>query len=115
MRDHHLNLSSQDTYEQNITHALERSPRVELPPNFAQRVAGVAASLPARTWSATVRRSHYGRNATLAGIAVLLLALLWSGFELHGISALSLEIECTLALQLALLTLWYAFRRQSWN
>jgi hypothetical protein len=94
--------------EDRITHALEQPPEVTVPADFAARMMAQlperkAARVPAAGWF--VRRTHYGRNAMLAG-AGLLCCLLMVAAVGHGGTAWQLA-EWIALLQLAGIALWY--------
>jgi hypothetical protein len=95
--------------EDRITHVLEQAPAVTVPAEFAARVM---AQLPERKvgrvpeWSGLfVRRTHYGRNAMLAG-AVLLCCLLVTAAVGHGGGTARQLMEWTALTQLAGIALW---------
>ena len=102
--------------EDRITHVLEQAPAVRVPADFAARVmqrlpepkAGRVAV--GRGWF--VRRTHYGRNAMLAG-AVLLCCLLVAAAVGHGGGTAWQLTEWTALTQLAGIALWcgLAWRR----
>ncbi|HEX4580762.1 MAG TPA: hypothetical protein VH139_01815 [Acidobacteriaceae bacterium] len=94
--------------EERITRALERAPAVVVPADFAARVMArlperKARPAPEAGW--LPRRTHYGRNAMLAG-AVLLCCLLVAGaVASHGDAAWRVA-EWTALAQLAGIALW---------
>jgi len=92
--------------EDRITHALEQAPEVAVPAGFAARVMATVpeqkvARVPAHGFF--VRRTHYGRNAMLAGAAVLLCCLLVAG---HGGGVAWQLAEWTALAQLGGIALW---------
>jgi hypothetical protein len=93
--------------EDRITRALERVPTVAVPADFAARVM---TRLPERKVARVpeglfVRRTHYGRNAMLAG-AALLCCLLLVGAILSKGDAVWRLAEWTALAQLAGIALW---------
>jgi hypothetical protein len=102
--------------EDRITRVLEQAPALRVPADFAARVmqrlpepeAGRVAV--GRRWF--VRRTHYGRNAMLAG-AVLLCCLLVAAAVGHGGGTAWQLTEWTALTQLAGIALWcgLAWRR----
>jgi hypothetical protein len=96
--------------EDRITHALEQAPAVTVPADFAARVM---TQLPERKaarvpdWRGLfVRRTHYGRNAMLAGAALLCCLLLVAGAASHGDPIAWRLAEWTALAQLAGIALW---------
>jgi len=90
-----------------ITRALEQAPAVTVPADFAARVI---AQLPKREVARVpagfqVHRTHYGRNAMLAGAALLCCLLLVGAIASKGDAAWRLA-EWTALAQLAGITLW---------
>jgi hypothetical protein len=95
--------------EDRITRALEEAPAVVVPADFAARLMErlperrAAARVPAGSgWF--VRRTHYGRNAMLAG-AVLMCCLLVAAAASNGNPVWRLA-EWTALAQLAGIALW---------
>lgn len=95
--------------EDRITRALEQAPAVAVPTEFAARVM---ARLPERKVARVpadgffVRRTHYGRNALLAGAALLLCCLLVAGALGHGGGIAWQLAEWTALVQLGGIALW---------
>jgi len=96
--------------EGRITRALEQAPAVTVPAEFAARVM---ARLPERKvlrvpakQGLFVRRTHYGRNALLAGAALLLCCLLVAGALGHGGGIAWQLAEWTALVQLGGIALW---------
>jgi hypothetical protein len=93
-----------------IVRALEQAPAVRVPADFAARVM---AQLPERKvarvpdWHGLfMRRTHYGRNAMLAGAALLCCLLVVAAVASHG-GALGWRLtEWTALTQLAGIALW---------
>jgi hypothetical protein len=107
--------------EDRITRALEQAPAVAVPAEFAARVM---AQLPERKvaraseWSGMfVRRTHYGRNAMLAGAAVLCCLLVVAAAASRGSGDAAWRIaEWMVLAQLAGIALWWglAWRTRDW-
>jgi hypothetical protein len=103
--------------EDRITQALEQTPAATVPADFAARVM---AELPERKMARMpegwfVRRTHYGRNAMLAG-AVLLSCLLVAGAAASPGDARWRMVEWIALAQLAGIALWWglAWRARDW-
>ncbi len=104
--------------EDRTTRALEQAPAVAVPAEFTARVM---ARLPERKVARVpadglfVRRTHYGRNAMLAG-AGLLCCLLVAGVVASNGSAAWRLAEWTALAQLAGIALWcgLAWRVRDW-
>jgi hypothetical protein len=101
--------------EERITLALEQAPAVAVPADFAARVmerlpepkAGwVSARREMWASRSSRRRTHYGRNAMLAG-AVLLCCLLVAGAVASKGNAAWRLAEWTALAQLSGIALWY--------
>jgi hypothetical protein len=93
--------------EERITRALEQVPAVAVPADFAARVM---TQLPERKVARVpaglfVRRTHYGRNAMLAGAALLCCLLLVGAIASNGDAVWRLA-EWTALTQLAGIALW---------
>jgi hypothetical protein len=93
--------------EDRITRALEQAPAVAVPADFAARVM---AQLPERKVARVpagllVRRTHYGRNAMLAGAALLCCLLLVGPIVSKGDAVWRLA-EWTALAQLGGIALW---------
>lgn len=93
--------------EGRITRVLEQAPAVTVPADFAARVM---AQLPERKAARVragfeMRRTHYGRNAMLAGAALLCCLLMAGAIASKGGAAWWLA-EWTALAQLAGITLW---------
>jgi hypothetical protein len=94
--------------EDRITRALEQVPAVAVPAEFMVRVM---ARLPERKVARVsagfrVRRTHYGRNAMLAGAAVLCCLLVAASVAAHGGGTAWQLAEWTVLAQLAGIALW---------
>jgi hypothetical protein len=95
--------------EDRITHVLEQAPAVTVPADFAARLMQRLPEPNARRVPAGrglfVRRTHYGRNAMLAG-AVLLCCLLLAAAMGHGSGTARQLMEWTALTQLGGIALW---------
>ena len=97
--------------EDRITRLLEQAPAVAVPAEFAARVM---AQLPERKVARVpamsglfVRRTHYGRNAMLAGAALLCCVLVATAMASHGKGDAAWRLaEWTALAQLAGIALW---------
>jgi hypothetical protein len=87
--------------------ALEHLPEVSIPVDFAARVA---AKAPAVTTPAAIKPTHYGRNAMLAAMLVLLLALLAFAPRSVGGSHFWLALEWIFCAQFLALGVWFGIR-----
>jgi hypothetical protein len=85
-----------------IAHALETAPAVEIPAGFAARIA--AQVPPLETVALTPR--HYGRNAAIVSVGVLLALIAVFAHRSMGSSLLWTSIEGVFCLQLALVAFW---------
>jgi hypothetical protein len=95
--------------EDRITHVLEQAPAVTVPADFAVRLMQrlpepKAGRVPAGR-GLFVRRTHYGRNAMLAG-AMLLCCLLVAAALGHGGGTARQLMEWTALTQLGGIALW---------
>jgi hypothetical protein len=95
--------------EDRITRVLEETPAVTVPADFAARLMQrlpepKAGRVPAGR-GLFVRRTHYGRNAMLAG-AVLLCCLLVAAAVGHGGGTARQLMEWTALTQLGGIALW---------
>jgi hypothetical protein len=93
--------------EDRITQALEQAPVVTVPAEFMARVM---ARLPERkegrvSAGFSMRRTHYGRNAMLAGAVLLCCLLVMTAVASNGATAWRLAGWTALA-QLAGIALW---------
>jgi hypothetical protein len=95
--------------EERIVRVLEQAPAVTVPAEFAARVM---AQLPERKVTRVpaehglfVRRTHYGRNAMIAGAAVLCCLLMAAAMRHGGGTAWQLA-EWTALVQLGGIGLW---------
>jgi hypothetical protein len=95
-----------DRLDQRIIRALETAPEPQIPADFAARIA---SQLPARR-PASLTPTHYGQNATLAGILVTLAALLILALKPTG-HATSGLLESLLSAQFIALAVWLSVWR----
>jgi hypothetical protein len=95
--------------EDRITQVLEQAPAVTVPVDFAARVMQrlpepKVVRVPARR-GLFVRRTHYGRNAMLAGAALLCCLLLAAAMG-HGSGTARQLMEWAALTQLGGIALW---------
>ncbi|MBS1815629.1 MAG: hypothetical protein JSS87_12200 [Acidobacteria bacterium] len=102
--------NNERAFEERLTRALEKTPSIEIPANFAQRVLG---ALPERRWSPQIVRSRYGRNAGIASMVLLACTLVALLVVQPQNAFVSLGVEPLLALQLGALVFWFAIRRKT--
>jgi hypothetical protein len=98
--------SAMEDLDQRIGRALETAPELEVPADFAARVA---SQLPASR-PVSLTPTHYGKNAMLAGIAVTLAALLVLARHTTGDAAFGL-LESILLAQFIALAVWFTVWR----
>jgi hypothetical protein len=92
-----------------VVASLERVPDLSsaIPEDFAARVAaGLAAKRPV-----SVRSTSYGRAATWAGLAILMVALIAVSYSGVEGSSLAVVVEWTLVLQFLAIAVWLGVRR----
>jgi hypothetical protein len=92
--------------DQRIVRALETAPQPQIPADFAARVA---SRLPVRR-PVSLTPTHYGQNATLAGMLVTLVALLVLALHSPGHAAFGL-LESVLSAQFLALAVWFSVWR----
>jgi hypothetical protein len=92
--------------DQRIVRALETAPDLQMPADFAARVAGL---LPARR-PVSLTPTHYGQNAMLIGTVVTLAALLVLAAHTTGHAAFGL-VESVLFVQFIALAVWLSVWR----
>jgi hypothetical protein len=90
-----------------ILRALEHLPEVQIPANFAARVA---ANAPAAKTRITLRPTHYGRNAMIAAMLVLFAVLLAFAPRSVGGSPLWLALNWIFCAQFLALGVWFGLR-----
>jgi len=95
-----------DELDQRVLHTLETAPRVDIPADFAARVA---ARLPAQR-PVSVTATHYGRNALFLGM-ILTLVVLIAVTLYNGRHATFGLAESVLLAQFLALTVWLSVRR----
>jgi hypothetical protein len=100
-------MTTERNAEDRITRALEQAPAVAVPADFAARMM---AQLPERKVARVpagllVRRTHYGRNAMLAGAALLCCLLMVVAIASNGDAVWRLA-EWTALAQLGGIALW---------
>jgi hypothetical protein len=94
--------------DQRIVRALETVPEPHIPADFAARVV---SQLPARR-PVSLTPTHYGQNATLAGMLVTLAALLILALKPTGHATFGL-LESLLSAQFIALAVWLSVWRHS--
>jgi len=92
--------------DQRIVRALETAPEPHIRADFAARIA---SQLPARR-PTSLTPTHYGQNATLAGILVTLADLLVLALKPTGHATLGL-LESLLSVQFIALAVWLSVWR----
>jgi hypothetical protein len=93
-----------------ITRVLETRPSVRIPADFAARIASQVPLLPAPA-TASITPRHYGRNASIASMAVLLLLIFAIAHRATGSSLLWITAQWIFCAQFTLLAVWLAGRR----
>ncbi len=106
MAEHPMTSDNDQSLEARITLALETSPEVRIPVNFASRVAGQLPPRPA----VKLTRTRYGRNVAIVCMAVLLVLMLAFARHLSSSSLLWGSVEAILCAQFALLAFWLVAR-----
>jgi hypothetical protein len=111
MRDEQMSEenTSAASMEERLIRALEASPAVQIPADFASRVA---SQLPA-TRPVSLTPTHYGRNAVLISMVALVVALLALALHNADSSTLGLTVEWILCAQLLSLAVWFGTRHRS--
>ena len=92
--------------DQRIVRALETAPELQIPADFAARVA---SSLPA-TRPVSLTPTHYGQNAMLLGIVVILAALVVLALHSTGHATFGL-LEWLLFAQFIAFAVWFTIWR----
>ena len=93
--------SAMEDLDQRIVRALETAPELQVPGDFAVRVA---TQLPARR-PVSLTPTHYGKNAMLAGIAVTFAALVVLALHSTGDAAFGV-LESLLFAQFIAFAVW---------
>jgi hypothetical protein len=111
MRDESLNpedlsQSAMEALDQRIVRALETAPEPQIPAGFAARVA---SRLPARR-PVSLTPTHYGQNAMLLGIVVILAALVVLALHSTGHATFGL-LESLLFAQFIAFAVWFTIWR----
>jgi hypothetical protein len=101
-----LSQSAIEALDQRIVRALETGPEPQIPADFAARVA---SQLPARR-PVSLTPTHYGQKAMLAGIVVLLAALVALARHSTGHATFGL-LESLLFAQFIALAVWFTVGR----
>lgn len=91
-----------DAMDRRVTDALERVPSVDLPANFAARVAN---QVPARRGVA-VTKFRYGLMAVRICMAVLLIAIVVVAMRASGRAIVNITLEGILCGELVGLSMW---------
>jgi hypothetical protein len=104
-----VNRAADDELELRILRALETAPNVEIPADFAARVA---SRLPIRRRPVSLTATHYGRNAVFLGMILTLVVLIALSLS-NGSHATFGLAESLLLAQFIALTVWLSVRRYS--
>ena len=103
-----VNKAVDDELDRRVLRALEGEPSIEIPADFAARVA---RKLPARR-PVSLTPTHYGQNAVFLGMILTLVVLI--ALTLHnGRHATFGLAESLLRTQFIMLTVWLSVRRHS--
>jgi hypothetical protein len=94
-----------------ILRALETAPQLEIPSNFAARVARQLPPLPVPILSP----ARYGYRAAVACLVVLLALILAFARRAMGTSVFWLSIESIFCVQFALVAVWLAVRNAGYT
>jgi hypothetical protein len=97
--------------EARILRALETAPRLEIPSDFAARVARQRPPLPVPILSP----ARYGYRAAVACLVVLLALILAFARRAMGTSVFWLSIESIFSAQFALVAVWLAVRNAGYT
>ena len=104
-----VNKAADDELDLRILRALETAPNVEIPADFAARVAN---RLPVRRRPVSLTATHYGRNAVFLGMILSLVVLIALSLS-NGSHATFGLAESLLLAQFIALTVWLSVRRYS--
>ena len=96
--------------EEQIVQALERRPRVEIPADFAARIA---RDLPPMHGGLTLTPRRYGYVAAAACLVVLIALMVVFAHRLTFASQYWIWVESTFCVQFALLAVWMVVRNFS--
>jgi formate/nitrite transporter FocA (FNT family) len=105
---YNLSQSATEHLDQRIVRALETAPEIQIPADFAARVA---SQIPA-TRPVSLTPTHYGQNAMLAGMVVTLATLLVLALNSAGHATFGL-LESLLSAQFIALAVWLSVWRHS--
>lgn len=94
-----------------ILRALETAPRLEIPSDFAARVARQMPPRPAVNFSP----AQYGYRAAVACLVILLALIVAFARQATGTSVLWLSIESIFCAQFALVAVWLAVRNAGYT
>jgi ABC-type transport system involved in cytochrome c biogenesis permease subunit len=108
MNSKHVNKAADDELDLRVLRALEATPGIEIPADFAARVA---RQLPARR-PVSLTPTHYGRNAVFLGMILTLVVLIALSLS-DGRHATFGLAESLLLTQFIVLTVWLSVRRYS--
>jgi ABC-type transport system involved in cytochrome c biogenesis permease subunit len=100
--------AADDELDRRILRALETAPSIEIPADFAARVA---RQLPARR-PVSLTPTYYGRNAVFLGMILTLVVLIALSLS-NGRHATFGLAESLLLAQFIVLTVWLSVRRYS--
>jgi hypothetical protein len=104
-----VNRAADDELDLHILRALETAPSVEVPADFAARVA---SRLPVRRRPVSLTATHYGRNAVFLGMILSLVVLIALSLSSGRHATFGLA-ESLLLTQFIMLTVWLSVRRFS--
>jgi hypothetical protein len=103
---------SQPALDFRLTQALETAPAVRIPADFAARIASQVPPLHVHApVTASITPRHYGRNAAIVSMAVLLVLIFAVAHLATGSSLLWITAEWIFCAQFTLLAVWLAARR----
>jgi hypothetical protein len=100
MQSEHMNEA--DSIDARLTRALERKPAVDVPADFAVRVAGKA---PVRRVVA-VPAARYGLAAARIGMGILVIALVVLAMRSTSHTAVGAALQWVLCAELVVLAVW---------
>jgi hypothetical protein len=100
-----------ESLDARILRALETAPRLEIPSDFAARVARQLPPLPVLILSP----ARYGYRAAVACLVVLLALILAFARRAMGTSVFWLSIESIFCAQFALVAVWLAVRNAGYT
>jgi hypothetical protein len=100
-----------ESLDARILRALETAPRLEIPSDFAARVARQLPPLPVPILSP----ARYGYRAAVACLVVLLALILAFARRAMGTSVFWLSMESIFCVQFALVAVWLAVRNAGYT